>query len=64
MVKLRHAHKLPAFLPRIVGCDRVILPASNNQINFSYSQGQNILRYEIAPTIGMISPFDTPRLKG
>lgn len=63
MPRLRHAHRLPQNMGRIVGCDRIILPATNNTTNFSYSQGNNIIRFEIAPSVGMISPFKNPRLE-
>lgn len=62
MPKLRHSQRLPASLPKVVGCDRIVLPASNNTTQFAYSSGNNIARFEIAPSIGMVSPFKTPRL--
>jgi hypothetical protein len=62
MPKLRHSQRLPAQLPKVVGCDRIVLPASNNTTTFSYSSGNNIARFEIAPAVGMVSPFKTPRL--
>lgn len=64
MPKLRHSHRLPQNLNQIIGCDRVVLPASNNTTTFSYTSGNKIIRFEIQPQVGMISPFDYPRLKG
>lgn len=62
MPKLRHSHRLPSNMGRIIGCDRIVLPATNNTTEFSYSQGNNIIRFEISPSVGMISPFKNPRL--
>jgi len=63
MPKLRHSSRLPSNMGRIVGCDRIILPATNNTTDFSYSGGNNIIRFEIAPSVGMISNFKYPRLE-
>jgi hypothetical protein len=64
MPKLRHSGRLPMNAGQIVGCDRIVLPATNNTTVFSYEQGNNIARFEIPPSVGMISPFKMPRLCG
>jgi hypothetical protein len=62
MVKLRHSGRLPQNAGQIIACDRIVLPATNNTTTFSYQAGNNIARFEIAPSVGMISPFKMPRL--
>jgi hypothetical protein len=62
MVKLRHSGRLPQNAGQIIACDRIVLPATNNTTSFSYQAGNNIARFEIPPSVGMVSPFKMPRL--